>query len=487
MVVSTSPAHETTGVGTKEPIEIVFSSAMETASVVVGAVAGETVYELGDPTWSSDQKTVRFSAPPSPFAFSTSYTVTVEGSDALGDAIATTEFSFTVTDQPAVSSTIPADGDTGVDVNGLITLAFNAPMERSSVEGAFSVAPSITCAWAWSADSRTVSCKPLSALAYGTRYTATLAASALGTSGDALAAAHTFAFTTAAAPDTTPPTLVSVTPLGASGSSRRNVSIALTFSEQMDPVSTQTAFAITSPAGMMGGTFSWNTAGTVMTYRPPTSFAYGDTVTWTLSTLAEDRNRNRLAAATSTTFRVVKYATRTLSPVATAGTKGSVSSTGEIQNATSLQVGDTASGTYWRAFVTYDLATLSPSLVAVADAKLKPSFTYGPILPAGLGTLYAQSVDYGPDLSFADFDVRTDTYLDFCGTQLCQRPRQYAITTVPAGGVDVTAKVVSDLGKVDRQKRSQFRVAFATNTDSDGVSDMLSVQQQLVVGYEYSW
>src|SRR5205085_8758866 len=105
----------------------------------------------------------------------------------------------------------------------------------------------------------TASFVPTSSLAEGTVYTATITTGAQDLAGNALPANYTWSFTTAGAgsPDVTPPTVFATRPATNAVQVPVNTTVAVTFSENMDPASLTTAsFLVSSAAGPVAGTVS---------------------------------------------------------------------------------------------------------------------------------------------------------------------------------------------------------------------------------------
>ena len=98
--------------------------------------------------------------------------------------------------------------------------------------------------------------------------------------------------------DTTKPTIASYTPTGLSVNRTDNVTV--TFSEQMNTTATESAFSI-SPT--VAGTFTWNTAHTIMTFHPTTQLAEGTSYNVTISTSAKDIHGLAKAATQSWDFK----------------------------------------------------------------------------------------------------------------------------------------------------------------------------------------
>jgi hypothetical protein len=128
--------------------------------------------------------------------------------------------------------------------------------------------------------------------------------------------AHVFSFTTAAAADSTAPSLTSAVPGSTATGVARNANIQLTFSEPMDKAATQAAFSITAPAGYSTGAFSWSADGKTMTFNPGPNFNYGEAILWRVTTAAKDLAGNALAQQISRGFLVIRQGTMILDSVA---------------------------------------------------------------------------------------------------------------------------------------------------------------------------
>ena len=115
----------------------------------------------------------------------------VESKSAGNDTFTTVDVTkpYVVTDAPEGA---------GTNVTPSITVTFSEPMNRLSVQLAFSIAPSINGNFTWSTDGRVVTFTPARALQPGTSYTVVVDTSATDLAGNPLAGLKTFTFTTAA-------------------------------------------------------------------------------------------------------------------------------------------------------------------------------------------------------------------------------------------------------------------------------------------------
>jgi len=189
------------------------------------------------------------------------------------------------TTPPTVTGNEPTG--TNVPVMTVITVTFDESMNTTSVEDAFSIAPSVAGTLSWSGDTMTFT--PDSDLTSDTTYEITIGTGAEDLAGNPLAAAYTWDFTTAE-PDTTAPTVTDNTPTGTDVSV--TTVITVTFNESMNTTSVEDAFSI-GPS--VAGTLSWS--GDTMTFIPTAALAYSTMHEVTIGTGAEDLAGNPLAAA----------------------------------------------------------------------------------------------------------------------------------------------------------------------------------------------
>lgn len=92
------------------------------------------------------------------------------------------------------------------------------------------------------------------------------------------------------------PRVLSSTPSGRFGPPF-NVSptspIVLNFSEPMNQTATQGAFEVRVGTTLKPGSFTWNAEGTQMTYTPGSSYGFGATVIWKITTAARELSAGR--------------------------------------------------------------------------------------------------------------------------------------------------------------------------------------------------
>ena len=221
---------------------------------------------------------------------------------------------------PSVSSTTPGDVATGVATNGKILASFSEPMDPGSIttttmllkQGTTQMVGTVVAGTAGMTSTFTPSA-PLSA---GTVYTATITSGAKAATGVALAADHSWSFTTGATADTTAPLVSSTTPLAGATGVATNSKVTVTFSKAMDPASfSATTFTVSQGAAQVPGTVSYGTQGTTASFTPTAALAAGAAFTATVGIGAKDLAGNALAAAHSWTFNTGTTAARGPSPV----------------------------------------------------------------------------------------------------------------------------------------------------------------------------
>ncbi len=197
-VISTIPADRTTNVARDTTIIATFSEPMRAASftgstfTLSPVVAGSVQVNGG---------AVKF-MPVELLASGTTYTATITkaAENVSGDPIATSfSWSFTTLPQtqaaPAVSSTNPGDGATGIAIHTTVSATFSKAMSPASISTAnFTIAPGVSGTVTYHGVTATF--VPAAALALGTLYTATITTDARDAAGTPLVANYSWRFTT---------------------------------------------------------------------------------------------------------------------------------------------------------------------------------------------------------------------------------------------------------------------------------------------------
>ena len=221
-------------------IDIQFSEPVQTGSVERRFTI--TPYVAGSFTW--DGSTAIFT-PSERLPPDTAFSVGVSPGfqDIAGNAAPTglEGWRFRTVGPPAVVSTTPTDGATGLAVDGTVSIQFDRLMDTNAVQAALHLDPPVAVRPAWNGDTLTLSFD--TSLRFGTTYTLTIDGSAADTGGNRLPAPYTMRFGTVSAGLGT---IRSVPADGVSGVSVRST-IALAFDAPIDPTSVAGSIRITPP------------------------------------------------------------------------------------------------------------------------------------------------------------------------------------------------------------------------------------------------
>lgn len=205
---------------------------------------------------------------------------------------------------PTVTAHFPPDSATGVSRSGPYWISFSKAMNHGSVESGTSMSPgSISFSTYWSGD--TLYLTPSTLLAASTMYTITVSQACESADGHAMASAHTSRFTTTAAADVTPPTVVSTSPADGATNVNGVDPIEITFSEPMDNNQTEGALVVVPTP--FDHYFEWH--GTTLVYNHA-SFPQDSLVAVHVTTAAADLAGNHIASMYSFSFRTRTDTTR---------------------------------------------------------------------------------------------------------------------------------------------------------------------------------
>ncbi|WP_224246221.1 Ig-like domain-containing protein [Hyalangium gracile] len=398
------------------------------------------------------------------------------------------------TTSPTITATTPSHGSTNVATSTQLVLTFSEPMNVSTVQ--VSIAPTVEFSeTTWANGNTLLTLQPTVPLAQNTGYT--LVVDGKDVAGNALTDRKAFSFsTTGPAPDTTPPTVLAISPAHGTIGVARDASITVTFSEPMDKVSAQAAFNITSPPGFNSGVFDWNEAGTVMTFNPDTDFPHGTDVIWRVSTTAKDPSANTLENNVSGTFRVIRVNTVTINyDPPTTGAAVSPSYDKQTYLFLGALVGDTGNATQARLFLGFKLDALPENLSRLTSAKLiwyTTNQTGDPL--ASLGSLLLERVYIGEEIALSNATWTNPVAKTQYESPALNTPISVSVgPLIPAVQFNTTSFVASDwLDRTNRgTKRSQFRLRFEVPSDNDAENDSIhthedvSTPAELEVTYEY--
>jgi len=309
-VIFTDPANNATGVALNKKIAATFSEAMDPSTIkaITFTLQTGTTSILGAVTYTG---TTALFTPASNLAPNTTYTgtITTGAKDLAGNALASNYiWNFTTGVAPDITSptvifTDPANNATGVALNKKIAATFSEAMDPLTITtNTFSVRQGTTSVSGTLTYVGTIAVfTPANNLASNTVYTATFTIGAKDLAGNALASNYVWNFTTAAAPDLTPPTVISTDPTNNATGVAPDKRIAATFSEAMDPSSITTAtVSLTGLGGVsVTGTVSYAAIGDSLTFTPSSDLASNTTFTVTIkggATGAKDLAGNALTS-----------------------------------------------------------------------------------------------------------------------------------------------------------------------------------------------
>lgn len=198
------------------------------------------------------------------------------------------------TTAPTVSSTVPADGATGVAIDANITATFSTAMDPLTIttttftvtDGTTDIAGTV----ALSADGLTATFTPTSDFAADTTFTATITTGAKDLNGKALAVDKVWSFTTGS---TLSPTVSSTFPADAATDVAVTTTITATFSNDMASATiTPTTFTLTTGVANIPGAVTYDAATKTAFLNPTSDLAAGTSYTARITTGVRDVNGN---------------------------------------------------------------------------------------------------------------------------------------------------------------------------------------------------
>lgn len=210
---------------------------------------------------------------------------------------------------PEVDSTRPQNGATNVAVNSAIQVFFNERMDPDSITAATFVLTDSNgnrVVGTVGAQPASATFVPASALSGFTRYTATITAGARDAAGNSFAADRLWTFTTGLAPDTTPPSVVSVSPSEGTSCAGTDAVITASFSESINAstvnASTFNMVDVASNTPVTGSVFA---GGAFFLFRPSLGLSLSTQYRATLSSGIADLAGNTMTADFSWNFSTV--------------------------------------------------------------------------------------------------------------------------------------------------------------------------------------
>jgi hypothetical protein len=181
------------------------------------------------------------------------------------------------TTPPTLSSVSPASAAIGVSVSTPVTATFSEALDAATVSAAsFTLRDAagalVNAAVAYNATTRVATLTPAAALTAQMLHTASVSTAVRDLSGNALATAQSWSFTTAASvvTDTTPPTVSAISPAASATGVATTANVTATFSEAMDAATLSTgSFELRdASAALVGAAVSFDAATRVATLNP---------------------------------------------------------------------------------------------------------------------------------------------------------------------------------------------------------------------------
>ena len=316
-VTSATPANGATAVPHNTTISATFSESMASATLTTSSV---TLVRTGGTAVSGtvgvSGNSVTFT-PSTALVGSASYTATITtaATDIAGNPLAANSvWSFTTaaaadTTAPSIIGNTPANGATNVPGSTVATVSFSEPMNTATLTTAsfyLSQTGGTVISGAVTVSGNTATFTPTTALAVGTRYTATVTAAVKDLAGNAMAANAEWSFTTTAAADVTPPTIYRPSPEPNATNIPRSFTPSVTFSEPMDFATLTTATIVltrASTGAAVAGTVTSVTNGeTTATFTSAAALDASTRYTMTVTAGAKDVAGNAFAGPFSWSF-----------------------------------------------------------------------------------------------------------------------------------------------------------------------------------------
>jgi hypothetical protein len=264
--------------------------------------------------WDSAGETLSI-APATYWAPYTSYTISVSGSAMdqsgmeLGSPVSASFLTGALT-SGKISATIVADGN--VAPTSAFQITFTRPVKLATIQARLSIAPVVTGTITGDdptdVSSQVFTFTPDDILAGGTAYTVSFdATNATDAAGVTLLPVDSLKVQTLAAPQ-----VVRFRPLNGHTTADPNQVISIRFTVPMNRASTAAALSVVASGARVRGSISWDENNTVLILDPANRLPVGATVYIRLSATARSITGQRLAAAVTSSFKVVKPTVSTI-------------------------------------------------------------------------------------------------------------------------------------------------------------------------------
>ncbi len=320
-ILSTVPANGAVNVPVGAAIAAAFTEAMDQTSINAGTftlrVASSGALVSGVVSYNASGNIAIFT-PATALAFGTAYTATITtaAKDLAGNSLASASWSFSTAAAPdvlapTVVATAPADGDGGISVNAVVTVTFSEAMDANTINSSTvrltnnTTSTAVTGVVSYNSANNTATFIPNAPLAFANGYSITVTTGAKDAAGNSVATAFSAIFATAAAPDTSPPIVLVVTPTNGAANVAVGTTVTVTFSEAMDANtinSTTVRLTNSTTSTAVTGVVSYNSANNTATFTPNAPLAFANAYSITVTTGAKDAAGNSVATAFSAIF-----------------------------------------------------------------------------------------------------------------------------------------------------------------------------------------
>ncbi len=373
-VTSTNPANLAAGVPVTQIVTASFSTAMNPTTI------NSMTFTLAGPGGAAIMGAVTSSGttatfiPAANLLPSTAYTGTITSgaTDVTGSSLAANfVWTFTTGTIPRVTSTIPANGATGVPLNQKISATFSESMNSTTITmttftvtgpGTTAVAGMVT----YVAASNTAIFTPSANLTASTVYIATITTVVKSALGSPLATNYVWKFTTGTTTQGSLPTIISTIAANGATAVPINQKVSAIFSTAMNAATINgTTFTLTGP-GMtaVAGSVTYAAGSNTALFMPAANLAPSTTYTATVTTGAQDLAGNALGAGP------VPNPWTFTTGTAASTTAPTITLTNPANVATNVQLNATVNATFSEAMDPTTLTTATFTLTAPPGATL---------------------------------------------------------------------------------------------------------------------
>jgi methionine-rich copper-binding protein CopC len=405
-VTSNSPASGATGVAVAATPSATFNEAVQGVTFTLTNSSGTAV--SGTPSYNSTTHVETFT-PTAALAYGTKYTATVRGAkDADGDPMnGSTSWSFTTDPlKPAVTSHLPASSATGVAVAATPSATFNEAVQFVTFTLTNSSGTAVAGTPSYNSTTHVETFTPTAALAYGTKYTATVRG-AKDAAGDLISGPFSWSFTT----DPAAPKVNSDTPASGATNVAQSTTATATFNEAIQP--NTITFTLTPSGGSpVAAHVTYNSSTFTATLTPSAALAADTTYTASI-TGAKDIAGDPMSGRFSWTFTT----DAPTAPTAPAGTTYWVSNSGSNSNsgseaspwqtlqfaANQLAAGDTLdveAGTYAGFSVGYSTSPIAGTSTSPITVQGAPGTSPSAVIIASEEPDRANGIDLEPGSNY---------------------------------------------------------------------------------------